>query len=91
MLLAVMIGLIEGSVIGKIKPVNKMTLETDLVFKVTKTGIQQPESFAGGPKDTLSTTFMKGLETLGTVPSTLSIASEKGENSAPIEIKQQES
>jgi len=80
---------VEGSVIGKLKPVNKMTTETDLSIKTTLRGVQQPESFAGGPKDTLSTTFMKGLETVGTVPSTLSIASEKGTNSQAIEVKAQ--
>jgi hypothetical protein len=82
--------MLEGSVIGKLKPLNKMTTETDLAIK-TRFGVQEPESFVGGEKDTLSTTFMKGLETVGTVPSTLNILNEKGVNSALFEVKAQES
>jgi len=81
--------MVEGSVIGKLTPLNKMTTETNLAIKATRAGAQQVESFAGGPKDTLSTTFMKGLETVGTVPSTLTILNEKGTNSAPVEVKAQ--
>jgi hypothetical protein len=82
---------VEGSVIGKLKPVNKMTTETVVTFKTLSTGKQQVESFAGGPKDTLSTTFMKGLETVGTVPSALNVLNEKGTNSQLFEVKIQES
>jgi hypothetical protein len=78
---------IQDSVIGKLKPWNKMTTESNLNLFVRKTGQQIPESFAGGPKDTLNTSFMKGLETTGPFPTTLKIASETGTNSVPLEIK----
>ena len=78
---------VEGSVIGKLKPVNKMTTETNLVIFARRTGQQIPEKFQGGPNDTLSTSFMKGLETTGPFASNLNIASETGTNSVPVEVK----
>jgi opacity protein-like surface antigen len=77
---------LEGSVIGQIKPIDKMTTEANLVLAVRTTGAQLPEQFEGGPKDTLSTTFMSGTEST-TAPSTLAIKAETGHNAAPLEIK----
>jgi hypothetical protein len=45
---------IEGSVIGRIKTINAMREENILTFKVKK-GVQVPEMFEGGEKDTLVT------------------------------------
>lgn len=80
---------IEGSVIAQIKPIDKMTTASNLLFKVTRAGAQVPESFEGGPKDTLSTTFMKGLES-STAASTLSMLEETGTNANALEIKAKE-
>jgi hypothetical protein len=54
--------LLEGSYITQIKPTNKMTEEYKFKYKETK-GHQEPESFEGGEKDTLSLTYSKPLET----------------------------
>ena len=78
---------VEGSVIAKLKPFDKMTSEINPAFFVRKTGQQVPESFQGGPKDTLSTTYTKGVENLGTFDSTLNVLEGKGTNSTPMEIK----
>lgn len=78
---------LEGSVIGKIAPINKMTTVQKLVYFVKKsTGAQVPEKFESGLKDTLSTTFQTGLETT-TAPTTLFIKEEIGSNEVPIEIR----
>jgi hypothetical protein len=45
----------EGSVIGRIKKLNSMVEENVLTFKVNKEGVQVPEMFEGGEKDTLIT------------------------------------
>jgi len=77
---------IEGSVIAKAKPIDKMTRETNLLFAATF-GHQVPESFEGGPTDTLSTTYTSGI-TSTTAPSTLRVKSEVGTSTAPgVEIK----
>jgi hypothetical protein len=77
---------IEGSVIAKAKPIDKMTRESNLVFAATF-GHQVPESFEGGPTDTLSTTYTSGITTT-TAPSTLRVKSEGGTSTAPgVEIK----
>lgn len=44
---------LEGSVIGRIKPINKPLTEEFVTF-AAKGGAQIPEQFEGGPKDTLS-------------------------------------
>jgi hypothetical protein len=44
----------EGSIIGRIKIINSMVEENALTFKVKK-GVQVPEMFEGGGKDTLIT------------------------------------
>jgi hypothetical protein len=81
---------IEGSVIASIKPLDKMTTVSDLLFKVLKrTGAQVPEKFEGGPTDTLSTTFMSGVES-STGASTLSMSEEVGANANALEIKAKE-
>src|SRR6202035_311601 len=77
---------LEGSVIGQIKPIDKMTTESNLLIAVRTTGAQLPEQFEGGPNDTLSTTFMSGPES-PTPPSTLAIKGETGHNAALLEIK----
>jgi hypothetical protein len=77
---------VEGSVIGQIKPINKMTTESNLVYVARRSGEQVPEHFEGGPKDTLSTTFMSGIEST-TAASSLTVKSETGHNANPLEIK----
>jgi hypothetical protein len=80
---------LEGSVVGKIKPFDKMTTESNLVYTTKSNGEQIYTKFQGGPTDTLSTTFTSGIEST-TVPSTLKILSYTGKNSAPLEIKAKE-
>jgi hypothetical protein len=82
-------GHIEGSVIGKITPINKMTTEQKLLYYATKAGEQRPEQFQAGPKDTLMTSFTEGLpeESKGSGASSLNIKGESGKNAAPLEIK----
>ena len=80
---------LEGSVIGKLGPFDKMTTESNLLFAATKAGEQRPEWFEGGPKDTLTTRFTSGIETLSSGASSLNIKSETGHNAAPLEIKAQ--
>ncbi len=56
---------VEGSVIAPIKPTDKMTEEFKVLYKEVKgsPGKQAVESFEGGAKDTLSSTFTNsGLE-----------------------------
>jgi hypothetical protein len=78
---------LEGSVIGKVTPINKMTTVMNLAYLATKAGEQKVQQFEGGPMDTLSTTFTEGIETKGSGASSLSIKEEKGINAAPLEIK----
>jgi hypothetical protein len=78
---------IEGSVIARLKPINKMTTEFNPTILARSTGEQIPQSFAGGEKDTLSTTYKNGLETVGTAPTALNIKSQLGQNAVPMEIK----
>jgi alpha-tubulin suppressor-like RCC1 family protein len=82
-------GHIEGSVIGKLTPINKMTTEQKLLYYATKAGEQRPEAFQGTPKDTLITSFTEGLpeESKGSGASSLNIKGESGKNAAPLEIK----
>ena len=53
-------GVVEGSLIGKIAPINSMHEELRLQYK-TAEGKQVPESFEGGPKDTLTVQLVSGL------------------------------
>jgi hypothetical protein len=81
---------LQGSVIGKISPVAKMTTTSNLRYYATKLGEQKPESFESLPNDTLSTTYTSGTETVGSGASSLAIASETGHNANPLEIKVRE-
>jgi alpha-tubulin suppressor-like RCC1 family protein len=82
-------GHLEGSVIGKLTPINKMTTAQKLLYYATKAGEQHPEQFQFGPKDTLTTSFTEGLpeESKGSGASSLNIKTESGNNAAPLEIK----
>jgi hypothetical protein len=80
---------LEGSVIGEIKPIDKMTLESNLLYRTTSSGAQNPEFFQGGEKDTLITTFQSGLESTS-APTTLKIKNYAGKNANPLEIKAKE-
>jgi hypothetical protein len=78
-------GVVEGSVISRIRPIEKMTAE----FKQTYTesrGKQIPQQFEGGAKDTLSTTLISGL-TKTTEESGLKNKLVTEENEEPLEIK----
>jgi hypothetical protein len=81
---------IEGSVIGRIGPFDKMTTESNLTYNTKSAGeVQVYEKFEGGLKDTLSTKFTTGI-TSTTAPTTLKIFSETGKESVPLEIKAKE-
>jgi hypothetical protein len=77
---------VEGSVIVSDKPIDKMTTENKLNFHVLLKGTQDPEKFENGLKDTLTTTFTKGIETTS-APTTLGMNSYVGKYSVPLEIK----
>jgi hypothetical protein len=53
---------LEGSVIGAIKPIDRMRLVYKLLFKARGTR-QMPERFEGGLKDTLLAKRLIGVET----------------------------
>jgi hypothetical protein len=78
---------VTGSVIGRVSPIDKMTTTLNLAYVATRGGEQRPQQFEGGPLDTLSTTFTKGLETLGSGASSLNNHSYAGKNTNPLEIK----
>lgn len=78
-------GTLEGSVISPIRPVNIMTSEVRLNYRV-KEGKQQVEEFEGAPKDTLSVQLVSGLTTT-TEPATLKDKLVEILNEEPIEIK----
>jgi alpha-tubulin suppressor-like RCC1 family protein len=80
-------GHLEGSVIGKITPIDTMTTTQNLLYLATKTGEQRPEAFQAGPTDTLITSFTSGTEAKGSGASSLNIKEYKGHNAAPLEIK----
>jgi hypothetical protein len=80
-------GHLEGSVIGAIKPFNRMTTESNLLYSATKAGEQRPEAFQGGPKDTLTTRFTSAIETLSSGASSLNIKEYTGHNANALEIK----
>jgi hypothetical protein len=73
---------VEGSVIGRILPINRMTQESFVSF-VAKKGVQMPEQFEGGEKDTLVT--LVGLEKTPEASTFSGIADMIGEE--PIEVK----
>jgi len=78
------VGTVEGSVIGTLKPFDKMTEESMLTYKAVL-GKQVPEQFEGGAKDTLTTTLISGL-TKTTEESALR-ANVAVANEEPLEIK----
>jgi hypothetical protein len=80
---------LEGSVIGEIKPIDKMGLPQNVVYKTRVSGAQLVESFQGGQNDTLTTKFTTGTETVS-APTTLKIIKETGKSSVPLEIKAKE-
>ena len=53
---------VEGSVLGRATPLNSMVEEFKVAYTQTAPGKQALQSFEGGEKDTLSTTFVQGLE-----------------------------
>jgi hypothetical protein len=73
---------LEGSVIGRIKLINKMSTENLVTYKVIS-GAQAPEKFEGGVKDTL--TLLTGL-TKTAEPATMSTFFEV-ENEELMEVK----
>jgi hypothetical protein len=73
---------VEGSVIGRIKLINKMSTENVVTYKVIG-GAQAPEKFEGGVKDTL--TLLTGLAKTAE-PATMSTFAEVG-NEEAMEIK----
>jgi hypothetical protein len=80
---------VDGSVIGRVLPINRMTTVSKLLYTRSKAGLQQPEKFEGGPKDTLTTTFMTGLES-SSGASTLNMVGATATNSTALEIKAKE-
>jgi hypothetical protein len=80
---------IEGSVIGKVSPINKMTSVLNFLYYVRKNGEQLPQKFQEGPTDTLTTTFQNGFETTS-APTSLNIKEYIGSNATPLEIKAKE-
>jgi hypothetical protein len=80
---------IEGSVIARAAPINKMSTPLNFTFRVRTNGEQLPQSFQGEPKDTLSTTFTNGVEST-TAATTLAVKEYLGSNAVPLEIKAKE-
>jgi hypothetical protein len=76
---------LEGAVIARIAPVSKMTTPEKLYFLAPK-GIQIPESFEGGPTQTLSETIMSGVNS-ETLPAALNIKGFEATNGNELEIK----
>jgi hypothetical protein len=78
---------LEGAVIGKLMPFDKMTTVSNLALVVSH-GVQKPESFQEGPTETLQTKITSGVPPSSTTsPSTLGAKSETGTSSTEVEIK----
>jgi hypothetical protein len=80
---------VEGSVIGAVAAgtasnINRMSEETLIKYKA-KSGAQLPEQFEGGPKDTLTATFVSGQGNLVEGMALLGAVSDGAEE--PLEIK----
>jgi hypothetical protein len=73
---------VEGSVIAKWKPIQSMKTTFKAIFHVLASGKQDPEKFESGLKDTLITSYKKGLESLGEAPSTLGLKEISGTSSS---------
>lgn len=74
---------LQGSVIGRVKKLNTMLLENAVKYEAKK-GVQIPEQFEGGAKDTLTT--LVGLTEKTPEPTTLS-ALEEVTGEEEIEVK----
>ncbi len=81
---SIILGTIEGSVIGSIVKINRPVSEFVLSYKDLK-GVQKPQQFEGGSKDTLTLKLVSGLSTT-TEELGLKVL-ETDENEEPIEIK----
>jgi hypothetical protein len=75
---------LEGSVIGPVKRIDKMASSFTISFKAVS-GLQQPERFEGGLKDTLVTNVVAGTEK--TSEQTGLTATATISNEEPLEIK----
>jgi hypothetical protein len=53
---------VEGSVLGRVTPINGMAEELKVTYTQTGPGKQSIQSFEGGPTDTLSTKLVSGIE-----------------------------
>jgi len=79
---------LEGSVIGALRPIDKMTSSPILTYKATKAGVQVPEAFAEGAPDTLSTKITSGVPPASTTfASTLAMKPVALADSTEVEIK----
>jgi hypothetical protein len=65
---------VQGSVIARVKPIDKMTREQNTYISAPK-GEQFPQSFEGGPTDTLSTKYLPANVT---APSLMSVKTFQG-------------
>jgi len=75
---------IEGSVIGRALPIDKMAVESKITYKALR-GVQSPQSFEGGAKDTLTGKFLAGVES---TTEELGLSGVRvDENEEPLELK----
>jgi hypothetical protein len=77
---------VEGSGIGKLSPIDRMTSEFDVAYKLGAGHAQLYQQFEGGSADTLTSSYMSGLETTS-ASSTLFVRRDLGSNGAALEIK----
>lgn len=75
---------LQGSVIGRVLKINRMTTEGVVKYTVNTKGVQVPEHLEGGTKDTLTT--LVGLVEKTPEPTTFS-ALEGRTNAEPFEVK----
>src|SRR5207247_7504317 len=78
---------VQGSVIGKATPWNKMSTVYKVLYFARKTGQQVPENFESAPTDTLTTKFTEGINTVGEGASSLNIKEPTGSSTNPLETK----
>lgn len=81
-------GSVAGSVIAQVTPIDKMTTETALRYRVTA-GKQSPESFENEAKDILTTTFESGfpVKSVEAVEQTGLRTRVVGTSEEPLEVK----
>jgi hypothetical protein len=58
----IIVGSLEGSVIGLIRPANAPFEEFKVLYKTVGKGLQQFKSFEGGTTDVLKSKLVEGLE-----------------------------